>query len=790
MKPVIISIVSLIITIASYSQYKVSGVVVDAVTKVALANATVTITGNKAVTTNSKGQFNFVLPKGKQNIVISFIGYKTITIEKEITADTKLDTTFLALQINATKAVRVVAQKPLLSMTAGKITMNIAESGLSVGNSGWELLQVAPGVKASEEGSVTLNGKSVTIYIDSRPSYVTGDQLKNLLASMPSNSIDKIELLSNPSAKYQANGAAIINIKTNKLKNYGTNGTLTTVVGTSRYFRGSQNIDLNYRKNKVNVYGGVNAYKNGNIAIATNNRILKTTGLPIFADEPSTNITKSYGCGFKLGLDYDISKKTSIGFLVNGGFTNRKRTGTSSSFITQQRNSFDSVITNSTLNKVSYITPSVNVYLKTNFDSTDKELIINADYYQYNQSWNDEFTTNFLNQNTPYKFAENRRDNSPTILDIFSSTIDYSQSIKKAKLETGFKTTFIKTDNNIKWEILSGNNWENDALRTNYFIYKENVNAAYVGLTKTMKKIDLEAILRAEHTNVEGYSVTLNNRFTKNYVNWFPSITSQYNMNKNNQLALSYRKSIDRPNYDYVNPFKIFRGQFNFFEGNPNMNPTFTHSIEFTHTHKYALFTTLSYNYIDQFSGVFVKQDPVTRVLISFPDNYKAAQQVGLDITYSKQVKPYWFTNTSFSTSYFKAQYPGITSIPSDPSFSISSFNSFTLKKAKMKLEIYTYGSLPFHDGFYYHGIYSNCNIAANKEILKKRGTLRMNVTNVFGVNNIESRTEIGDVYVSNRVFRDSRSVNLSFTYKFGNKNVKQAKTRRSKISSETNRVG
>jgi Outer membrane protein beta-barrel family/CarboxypepD_reg-like domain len=790
MKPVVIIIVNLIITLASYGQFKVSGVVVDSVTKVALANASASNTSSKPVTTNSKGQFNFNSTVGKQTISISFIGYKTLHIEKDITSDTKLDTIFLALQINATKAVRVIAQKPLLSMTAGKITMNVAESGLSVGNTGWELLQVAPGVKATDEGSVSLNGKSVTIYIDGRPSYVSGDQLKNLLSSMPSNSIDKIELLSNPSAKYQANGAAIINIKTNKLKNYGANGTLTTVVGTSRYFRGSQNIDLNYRKNKVNVYGGVNAYKNGSINISSNNRILKTTGLPIFADEPSTNITKSYGYGLKLGLDYDITKKTSIGFLVNGGFTNRKRTGTSTSFITQQRNNFDSIITNSTFNKVSYITPSANVYLKTNFDSTDKELIINADYYQYNQNWNDDFTTNFLNQNIPYKSAENRRDNSPTILDIFSSTVDYSQSIKKAKLEAGLKTTFIKTDNNIKWESLVNNNWENDVLRTNYFIYKENVNAAYVGLTKTLKKVDVEAILRAEHTSIVGNSITLNNRFTKNYINWFPSVTTQYSVNKNNQLALSYRKSIDRPNYSYVNPFKIFRGQFNFFEGNPNMNPTFTHSVELTHTHKYVLFTTLSYNYIDQFSGVFVKQDPITKVLISFPDNYKAAQQVTLNATYSKQVKPYWFTNTAFSASYFKAEYPGITPRPSNVSYSLGSFNSFTLKKAKIKLEIYTYGSLPFHDGFYYHGIYSNCNIAANKEILKKHGFLRMNVTNVFGVNNVESRTEIGDVYVSNRIFRDSRSVNMSFTYKFGNKNVKQAKTRRSKISSETNRVG
>jgi hypothetical protein len=778
-----------------YTQEVVSGQVLDASTKLPLPNTTVTLVKNstniKTSKTDSKGLYSFVAVNGSYELQFSFIGFEPFVLQKDAGHLRLVDTVFLKPVLKKSETVNINAQKPLWTMSGGKMTMHIAESGLAAGNSVWELLQLAPGVRANDEGAVSLNGKPVTIYIDGRPSYLSGEALKTLLGAMPTSTIEKMELISNPSAKYQAEGAAVINIKTNKIKKFGTNGSVTTMIGSSMYFRSLYSIDLNYRKNKINLYGGINNTRNGSFARYSLSRVIFTSSIPVSSDEPRTEINKTTGTSEKIGFDFDVSKKTTLGFLINGLKTDRDRTIESTAKITNQAGIYDSIIRSYTKNKFVFTNPSVNFYLKTDFDSTGKEFVLNADFYRNNQQWHDDFQTNYLNKfDQPYKSSDYRRDDSPTLIDIFSVTGDYTQNIKKTKLETGFKLSFIKTDNNIKWEYLFGNNWQPDVLRTNYFIYREQINAVYAGLTRSLKKWDLEAYVRMEQSNIYGHSVTMNSRFSKNYSNWFPSFNAQYQINTSNQLSLSYRKSISRPNYNYVNPFKIFRGPFNYFEGNPDMDPTFTHSLELMHSYKNTWYTTLSYDYIDQFAGSYVKQDTATKILTYFPSNYRYAVYLKMDLQFNKQITPRHYLNAGVYSSYFKSAYAGVIPKKNTMSYSGTVNYVYTVTKTGLKLELYAYVYLPYHDGFYFHGLFSNCNIAANKVIFKKKATLRLNITNFFGFNNLKTRTEIGNIYISNTSFRDTRSINLNFTYRFGNQNVKQAKKRANKISNETNRVG
>jgi hypothetical protein len=784
MKQTLLILLAFIVLQKTFAQQKIT--IVDSISKIGLQGVTINV-NNKNYTTNKKGQFSTEGINLPFTVIISYVGYNSKQFQ--ITTTNKVDTIVLSLSIKAKEIAKVIAKKPLLTMGTGKITMNIAASGLSIGSHSWEILTTAPGVKTTDDGSITLLGKSVTVYIDGRSTNASGDQLKSILSSLPAGSVERIELISNPSAKYQANGAAVINIVTNKIRKEGTNGTLTSSLGTSRYFRTTQSLDLNYRKNKINIYGGVNCGKYGNISISKSDRVITGQANTLYAYEPLTSITKQQSYGVKLGMDYDISKKTTVGFLVNGYNANRNKNGDSYSYITFTKNQYDSTVWSNIVNKSQFNTPSVNIFLRSNIDSA-KELITNFDYYKYDQQWKENFTISFLGNTINAKPPQYRRDNSPTTLNIYSNTTDYTQTLKNGNLQAGFKLNYITTDNNINWELLNGGNWQNDALRTNYFIYKENVTAAYAGFNKTIKKVALEAILRAEHTNIKGNSITLNNVFTKNYTNFFPSLSVVNNVNNKNQISFSYRKSIDRPSYQNVNPFKLFRSQFSYFEGNPNLDPTYTHSIELQHSYKSAFFTSIVYSYIDQFTGSIPTQDTATRIITYKYANYTDAKQIALNLNYNKQVKPYWYTATNASLSYFKAAYPGITPKQSTPIVEASSYNIFTLKKSKLRLELYTYLSLPFHDGFYHHGLNSNCNIAVSKPVLKNKATLRLNVTNVFGINNVENRTEIGNVYMATRIFRDSRSANIAFTYRFGNKNVKQAKQRGSKISKETSRMG
>ncbi|MEO7311803.1 MAG: outer membrane beta-barrel family protein [Chitinophagaceae bacterium] len=776
-------------------QSLLKGKITDSITKIALPGASITITAASgsavATLTGSKdGLFKLSLPSGNYQLMISYAGYRNKTYPFVMTnAVMELPPISLCPDFKKLTVAKVVATKPFITMGPGKLTMNVAESGLSAGNDAWIMLQQAPGVQTGDDGSLSLNGKTVSVYIDGRRQYLSGEQLKIMLSALQAKQVDKLELMSNPSARYDAAGAAVINIKTIRLNKPGYNGTFTSGVGSSRYLKYNTGIDMNYRSGKVNLFGGYDYSHNANLYKPVYERVTGTN-TPIYIAENEYDYRSRNNHSYKAGLDWNISKLSTFGLLVKGFVNHRGRSVTGDTKMGSIKGQADSLITTNTTGDATFSSPSVNLYYKTSLDTSgEKVLVFNADYYRYEQQWADDFFTRFTSNGASYQPSQYRRDQSPTILNIYSASADYEQPFWNGKLETGVKTSVVRTDNDVRWDVGDGSAWVKDALRTNYFKYSEDIYAGYAGYSKTFGKWETEAALRTEITKVKGHSITIDSLFTRSYQNWFPNLGVTFNPNKTNQWSLSYRKSIDRPVYSFVNPFIIFRGQFNYFRGNTNLKPMYSNSWELGYAWKSMLFINFSYTITSNTMASFYEQDNNTKIITEYYDNFASRDWYHLTVSFNKAVKKWWSTSNYISTGLMKYRYEGLPPGGSPTVYCyISSVQSLNLLKWKSRLDISGLLNLPYSTGYYRYKGYGSVNLGYTREVLKKKGSLRLNVTDLFKTNVTQKRTLYGGLESAAETSYDSRTVNLAFTYRFGKAQIRRS-NRRSSIESETGRI-
>lgn len=784
---------------AQLKSNQITGSIIDSLSKQPLPNATVILTNNKGaatsktITSDTKGNFIFKnVANGNYTLTINYIGYKTIVIDKIIVdinnEPNKPIITKLILEQKGLKAVTVNATKPFIVMSIDKITLNVANSPIAAGGNAYDILMRAPGV-VEQNNSLTLNGKGVNVLINGRPSNLTGEELKTMLTNMQANGIEKVEVISSPSAKYDAQGAGIINIILAKNKNFGTNGTFVAGIGTGRFVKTNSGITLNYRNKKSNIYGGYDyAYYPSYVQNSSNRNLTSNSAIL----ENEYEVRKRNNHGYKIGFDYDINKHSSFGILARSASNFRDRNvnhGTSLSVVGMTKDTTSNISTNGSSN---VFNPSVNVYYKITLDSAGKQdIVVNADYFYYNRKSNDNLITKYLDGNGfEYQMPFYLRDNSPGIIEVKSVTADYTGTLKFVKWEAGAKASFAKTDNNVLWEQQVNGIWKTDATKTNHFIYKENIYAGYINFNKTINKFGLLLGFRGEQTNTNGTSITINQTNTNSYFNLFPNVAFSYKKSANHQFKIGYRKSIQRFGYEVVNPFVVYQSQYSFTQGNPAIKPMFLHTIEFSYSYKYELFTTLSYTHYTQTLAQVYKPDPSTNAVISTYENLNNSQVVSATITSQKSFyKGKWSSVNTLGAYY--SHYDELSfgeSVKSIVTSYINSQNTLILLK-KIRAEITAYYSTPIASGIYKIDGQFQMNIGFSKPILKSKATLAINIKDIFNTFQYNIKTLYKGVNIYTEYKAESRFANLVFTYKFGNIKVKASKKRETGIEDEKERI-
>lgn len=685
------------------------------------------------------------------------------------------------------QTINVSSAKPFIVLSAGKTTLNVAQSPVASGSNVYDIIKKAPGI-AEQSSALSYKGKSTRVLINGRPANVSGEDLKVMLSSMPGTNVDKVELLSNPSSRYDAEGGAVINIILKKNKAFGTNYTLNSGVGAGKYLKANTGLDFNYREKDINIYGGYSFNHSRQYTTLKTIRSLSNGTISALEYEEKNRNSKTY----KLGIDWDLTKKSTLGFLVNGLSTNRDRVANNSSVLHYNSNITDSMTQVFTNGRTKMSGPMVNIYFKTKLDSTGKELTLNTDYMHYTKNRADNFTNTFYDdKGNEYAIPTHIINNSPSGINVYSFTADYVQPVKKGKWEAGLKSSYTSTGNNVLWQNNSGNGWITDEGKTNHFIYKEYVNAAYVNYSREIKKWSIQTGLRAELTNTVGNSVTLNQVNKKTYLNVFPNADVQFNKNENNQFGFNYRKSIRRYGFNYVNPFTIYQNQYAYSQGNPQIVPELSNNLELSYTYKQAYSFSLNYSHGKRTLGeIYLKGDNNTT--ISSYGNYNSSDIVYISVSAYQPLTKYWITSINPMAGYMMLNNTStLAAATSNENILVTQLNwmnNFTFKK-NWNAEFSVMYISPFQYGSYKTKTLITADMGISKNILKNKASVSLSVSDIFNSLVYNKEVNYGSIVATVDQKEESRFINMAFKYKFGNSNVKAKAQRSSKLKDIQNRI-
>lgn len=765
----------------------------------------------KLAVTDKDGKYEFEqVAAGGYLLAASSVGYEkknssSLTITQE-SPTVVMDPLQLIPAAKGMSEVTVTAKRPFIETKIDKTVVNVEASPTSAGATALEILEKSPGVSVNNDGILSLRGKSgVIVMMDGKQTFLSPADLANLLKNMPASSIDQIEIMTNPSAKYDASGnSGVINIKTKKGRAQGLNGSVMAgftasffenTHGTFYVFPKSQNsFTFNYRRNKFNFFGNYNPnyFRGGNMMNITRTKLDRDKNVTGFNDVETNFKFGNNNHTLKLGLDYFADKKNTFGIVISGFAFNGHPTPVTTTVSSDAKHVMLSKMVSKTNNRITFRNLTSNFNYRHVFDSTGRELTLDFDFIAYDNVSRMTLTTDFFNAlDEPVGNKLLLKGDLPSNIQIYSVKSDYTHPFRKGgRLEAGVKSSWVENDNLVGYERFDGAKWIPDA-RSNHFIYDENINAAYVNANRQIKKWSFQGGLRVENTNANGYQVTNDSTFRRKFTSLFPSAFISYQVNKTNTVTLSYSRRITRPNYQDLNPFIYFLDSLSYRKGNPFLLPQFTHNIELSHSFKGKLITTLNYNNTNNVISQILKADGDLVYLTA--DNVAKFRNVGIAVTAPIPVTKWWMSN--IFVNVFNNHYEGVYDAkPIDvsyTSFMVNVTQTFTLKKG-LTLET---------NGFYRARGVNQLNIdepmyvlnfGAQKTVLKGKGTLRLNLRDPFWIQRYRGKTQYDliDTRVNNRW--DNRQVTTSFTYRFGKNGQQgqQPRRRNSASQEEQNRVG
>ena len=620
---------------------------------------------------------------------------------------------------------------------------------------------------------------------------MSNEDLAIMLRGMQSSQIETIELITNPSAKYDAAGqAGIINIKTKRGKKAGFNGSATLGSGYGRTSKYNGSTNLNFRKGKVNVFGNYNYSNNGNISDFELNRKVDTNNVVTnFGQNNGWNARRDNN-GYKAGMDFFASKNTTLGFLINGYNNSVNERSNSGTLIFNQLSKVDSSIDVRGRNSQHYSNSAYNFNFKTSFDTLGKELSFDADYSKYNgrmDEFRDSYYINFKNNQGP-EFINNL---APAEIEVRSTKLDYAHPFNKTlKFETGLKSSWVTTDNNLRFSTLVNSTWANDTGRSNHFIYKENINAGYLNFNKQFKTTSVQIGLRAEHTNSNGNSLTKNKVVKRDYIEFFPSISLSQKLGKDHQLGTSVSRRIDRPSYDNLNPFVQILDKYTSAQGNPYLNPQFTRSAELSYTYKGKATATLSYSKTNDVMTEITEQDDATSKTFVQQRNIENQTIYSLNIFAPIPVRKWWAMNTNVQVFNmgFKADVFGERLDVKQTVFQVNNDNQFTLSKT-VGAELSFWYMSPLQYGIFQIRNSPFVNIGFKKSFSNNKINTKLNLNDVFNSMQNRGKTKYANMDFNFNNKWESRVVNFSVSYRFGSNDVKPERNRKTGLESEAGRM-
>ena len=766
-----------------------------------LLNATKDSTLVKVEVSDDDGNFTFFnIPAGDYFVSMSYVGMSDYSGsafalrqgEKKTLEDIQVENVGEELD-----EVTVTAKRPMIEVKPGKVVFNIEGSINAAGNNALELLRKSPGVLLDNNENITLMGKSgVRVYINDRPSRLGADDLANYLKTLDGNQIEAIEIITNPGARYEAEGnAGIINIKLKKNKNFGTNGSIAANASlgidtlVADHPKLGANFNLNHRNKFMNIYGGYGYFDGKGFNYE---RITRENNGNSFV-QAFNNTWDNQSHNYKLGLDYFINEKQTLGFLFNGN----NSTGLDDGFNMTDTDQFENgvLLQDLLLARTTGFDENQNYDLNVNYQIKGKNGLfwnVDLDYGTYiNSGQNIYNNRNFERATLLLKTDVDNDDIRDRVIDIYSAKLDHERKIGKGKLGIGIKSALVSTENSFDFYQGAGVDRILIDTASNDFNYDENVNAAYVTYSTPLnQKWSGEFGFRVENSITKGELIAIqdsdDNLVERNFTDYFPSIGFSYQHNQKNQFQFSYGRRIDRPNYQNLNPFVYYINEYTSATGDPFLRPQYTHNIQVSHTFAYRFNTTLKFSHTKDLNTRFSELNPDIvnddGVIIGEIFTWKNLQtQRHYSLGFSAPYTPKEWWNTYTNISLYRLENEGdygdgkVVDIQANAA-NIYMQHTFSLSD-NITFELSGWANTPaiWGGNFVTKSMWS-LNAGLQTKVLKGNGTIKAGVDDIFQTAFWRAESTFGALNMDGLGGWDSRRVKLSFNYNFGNEKVKSRK--------------
>ena len=756
------------------------------------------------VTTDEDGRFLLEkLSDGEYRLRITNIGYHSYVSDviELRRGNNRLDlgSFFINPSTSQLTGVEIVAARPVLEQQAGKLVFNVAESTTSIGDNALETLKKFPGVQVDNDDNISLNGNSsVLVMLDGRPTQMSGTQLANLLKSLPSSDIDRIEAIDNPPARYDAEGiGGILNIRTKRTRMMGYSGTVHAGFRYHREFQHDEGFDLNFRTHKFTVFANLN--------YGTYNNPAGSTGYTKYPDGSRWVVNKGEGEDWgihqknqfisgRAGFDYHINRRNILSLsyrLQDGGnnvtFNSKTRMFTPNNIISE---SFSQGLTGNN----NWGNQNLNLNYQNIFDSVNnRQFFIDASWVRngFSGGGNNEllyFSGDFTKDTTQID-RYNLEATLPSNIFSIKADLEYPLN-KETKIETGIKHSYVNNDNSQAYF----NEGIPNPNMTFRYVYTENISSFYGMINHVFSpKTSVEVGLRGEYTAWKGNNKTSKQINTGDYFGLFPSLNANQKLTEKTGLNFSYSYRLRRPNYTDLNPILIRNMAYEFFSGNPNLSPEYSHIFRLAYTYNHAPIVRLSYARSDD----EIRSVPhyVGDTVFNRPENLGQNDAVSLQLMFQHTFFAKWRLLVTgggeYSKTHFKYNDVAETREFFRASYYIS--NDITLSRT-MSLDINSWGQFPQKRLFTTHaGLYS-VNMGIRKSFFDRKLTATLSLNDIFNTANKwtnDTKVPAGEgmiMHSYNENYWTSRSISFRLSYRFGKGNV-QTRRMRDAASEEAGRM-
>lgn len=724
----------------------------------------------------------------------------TVLNAQSDTQKSKTDTTKKLIDsAKVLKEVSISTKKAFSVRKLDRVVVNVDALISNAGTSALEVLEKSPGIQVDQNGTISLKGKSnVAIFIDDKPTYLSGEDLQNYLKSLPSSSLEQIEIMTNPPARYDAAGnGGVINIRTKKGTTRGLNGGFTVAINQGKMTRSPNSFNLNLRDGKMNYFSNLSySYNHSFTDLDINRRYKNEDGTTkSFFNQNSFFDRKGNAGNLKIGADYYQTKSTTWGVVLTGLGRKSTQENNNTSKLLNPSSILDSTITARNIDKIKFYNGGINLNYRHQFDTAGHGITADADYLIFNNQTDQNYYNSSFFANGGLKLQDILTGDLPSRINIYALKTDYTLPLSSAwKMDAGLKMSFTKTDNTADYAYTIAGITKPDYDKSNHFIFDERISAAYLNFSKEMKHLSVQIGLRAEDTrsngNQLGNLIKPDSTFKRSYAGLFPTFYLQYKIDtaNNHQLGFNYGRRIDRPYYQDLNPFISPLDKFTFYVGNPFLKPSYVQSLELSYTYKNKY--TLTSSYSNSKDEVNETIEITNGMYYSRPANL--GRQIVKSISFNGSFDPLKWLNINV--------YSELTNIAVKSDFYTGALNTsgtFSFSNANARITLGKGWDAEL-SGNYRNRMYSaqfilgeiwSANTAVQKK-LSPASTLKLSFNDIFytsirtGTINNLAQTEANWINRS-----DTRNAVLSYSYRFGKAFSSTPKRSESGANEEKNRV-